>query len=168
MSELAFGGVSGGRLRHALAFAKEIHAECVIQHRTVRRLAKRLRLDPEQCVGVLRIVRKHWPVSPERLAVIAMKDWGLDDNDIGEMFSRSPRWAAVVRSQADEIRAEEFIEPRLEYLDAGLQPGDPSPDEIRQRAAELRAASGHPQCVRWRPQVFSWTTKHAFLPCRSA
>jgi hypothetical protein len=168
MSALDFGGVYCGRLRHALAFAKELWTECVVRDRTVRKVAQELGLDQEQCVGVWRIVRKHWPVSPERLAVIAMKDWGLDDNDIGEIFSRSQRWAAVVRSQADEIRAEEYIEPELEYLDAGLQPGDPSPDEIRQRAAELRAASGHPQSVRWRPQVFSWTNKHAFLPCRSA
>jgi hypothetical protein len=164
MKRLAFGGVSGGRLRHALAFAKEIRADCVLRSRSVKTVARELRLDPGQCVGVMRIVRRHWPLSPERLALVAMKDWGLDDNDIGEIFSRSPRWAAVVRSQADEIRAEEFIEPRLEFLDSGLRPGDPSPDEILKRAAELRAASHTP----WRVPVYSWTTDYAFVPRRSA
>jgi hypothetical protein len=165
MKRLDFGAVSGGRLRHALAFAREIHADCVVRQRSVRTVARELRLDPEQCVGVFRIVRQHWPVSPERLALVAMKDWGLDDSDIGEIFSRSPRWAAVVRSQADEIREEEFIEERLEYVDAGLRPGDPSPDEILKRAAELRAAGSH---IPWRAPVYSWTKDYAFLPSRSA
>ena len=76
--------------------------------------------------------------SPERLALVAMRDPGLDDADIAEMFGRSVAWARVVREQRSEIEAEEPVRLALEYLDDGLQPGDPMPEEVLSVAEELR------------------------------
>ena len=171
----AAGGVGCGiRLRHALAFAADLQREVVDKRRTIKAVAKSLGLSEEQCRGVVRILRRHGMRSPERLALVAMRDWGLDDSDVAEMFGRSERWAAIVRSQADEIRAEEPIDNYLEFVDCGLRPEDPSPDEILRRAAELRkkpdfkgrfvgSRTGH-----WLIPNYSWTKDHAFIPLGAA
>lgn len=77
----------------------------------------------------------------ERLALIAQKDPGLDDNDIGQMFGRTQEWSAAVRRNADAIRAAEYIPAWREWIDPGLQPRDPSPEEIAERARKVREAS---------------------------
>lgn len=125
--------------RHALGFAAEIKRRVNVNGETCERVASDLGFDKCSVVGVYRIFRHREKVSPERLACIAMLDWGLDDEDIGEIFGRSRRWAAVVRSQMDEIRADEPIPADLEYLDGGLRPEDPSPEEITRRCKEVRA-----------------------------
>lgn len=141
IARTGFAGSFGG-LRHALAYAGEIRRRCVVNRESAASVAKSLRLDTDQTLGVSRLMRACPRLSPERLALVAMRDWGLDDSDIASIFGRSERWAAVVRSQADEIRAEEPVPPRLEYLDSGLQPGDPSPSEVLERAEQLRVAPG--------------------------
>lgn len=171
---LDFGNVSGGRLVHSLAFASELWRRCVINCEKIKTVADSLGLDPEQAVGVVRLVRSHWPLSLERRALIAMRDWGLNDADIGEMFGRSERWARVVRSQADAIRAAEPVESHLEYLDAGLQEGDPSPEELWKLARELRESGRFrekpavPQGVAWRLPCVSWTGDYAFISIGAA
>ena len=113
---------------------------CVVNRTPAFAAANKLGFGKGQTRGVVALLRSYGRCpSPERLALIAMKDPGLDDADIAEMFGRSERWASVVRSQAEEIRAAEYISPEREYLDDGLQPGDPMPDELWRRAAEVRA-----------------------------
>ena len=174
MRSVAGGDGCGIRLRHALAFAADLNREVVDQGRTIKAVARGLGLEEEQCKGVVRILRRHGMRSPERLALVAMRDWGLEDSDIAEMFGRSERWASIVRSQADEIRAEEPIDSHLEYVDCGLRPEDPSPDEILRRAAELRKRPDFKgrlvgaRRVPWLIPNYSWTNDHAFIPLGAA
>lgn len=164
MIALGFCGGSFGGLRHALAFAADLHRMCIVNQEPAYAAARKLDLDEEQTAGVVRLLRVHPTLSPERAALAVMLDPGLDDEDIAEIFGRSVRWARVVREQAEEIRAEEPIEPHLEYVESGLQPGDPMPDEIYAIAAELRGkrlrqpAAPEPFAV----PVFEWSG-HAFL-----
>lgn len=138
MSAVSF-DACGIRLRHALAFAGQIRHRCVINKEAAKRVAKDLGLDVAQTEGAVRLLRKlASPPSPERLALVAMRDPGLDDADIAEMFDRSVRWASLVRERADELRTAEPLPEYLEYLDEGLRPSDPTPSEILARAKELR------------------------------
>lgn len=95
-------------------------------------------LDPEQLRGAVRLL-KHCNPSKQRLAAVAMRDPGLEDDDIAEMFFESPAWARRVREQIEHLRESEPIPLHLEYLDDGLSPDDPSPSEILDRAAAIRS-----------------------------
>jgi len=77
------------------------------------------------------------------MALIAMRDPGLDDADIAEMFVESEGWSFDVRYDP-KLRENEPIPVHLEYLDDGLQPDDPSPQELARRTAEVRAAKVEP------------------------
>lgn len=162
-------------LRHSLAEANDLWRMCVINKLTVRVAARELSLEQGQAEGVVRLLRKvgHVP-SPERLALVAMRDPGFNNEDIAEMFRRTPKWAGMVRMHAQELRDAEPIPESCEYLDEGLQPGDPSPEEIYQRAAELRAARDrkftgfdspfpHGQKARSQPglRCYLWDGRHA-------
>jgi hypothetical protein len=127
-------------LRHALAYADELWRSAVVNKERTRDIASRLDLPLPQVAGAVRLLRslKYVP-SPERLALIAMNDFGLEDADIGEMWSRPASWAAEVRRNADELREAEPINRYLEYLDEGLRPQDPCPEELYRRAAEIRS-----------------------------
>lgn len=162
----SFAGSSAG-LRHALAFAGELTRRCLVNKEPAYAVAVSLGLDQEQTVGAVRLLKAFPTLSPERLALVVMRDPGLEDEDIAEIFGRSVRWARVVRSQAEEIRAEEPIPYQMEFLDSGLQPGDPMPGEIKARAAELRRYSPRRDGSR-EPAIrsFSWTG-HAFLSIRA-
>jgi hypothetical protein len=168
MSEV-FGDGCGIQLRHACAHADEVYRRCIINKETISGVARSLSLDPTQTEGVFRIVRHlgHAP-SPERMAVIAMKDWGFDDEDIAEMFGRSKRWASLARERAAELRESEPIPESLEYLDVGLCPGDPSPGELQTRVAELRGTGvikGLTPTRRPGLRAFTWNgASHAFFP----
>ena len=158
---------SSAGLRHALAFAGELTRRCLVNKEPAYAVAVSLRLDQEQTAGAVRLLKAFPNLSPERLALVVMRDPGMEDEDIAEIFGRSQRWAQVVRSQAEEIRAEEPIPYELEFLDSGLQPGDPMPDEIKARAAELRRHSPRRDgaCV---PAIrcYSWMN-NAILPVRA-
>lgn len=133
------GGDCGIRLRHALAFASDIQRRVNVNRESARGVAASLSLCPSQTEGAARLLRSVPKVpSPERLALVAMRDHGLDNADIAEMFGRSERWAMLVRMHADELRKGEPINPDLEYLDDGLRPGDPTPWEILEMAEALR------------------------------
>lgn len=133
------GNDCGFVLRHPLAFAAEFHRRCVMNAEPVQKVADSLGFDFGVCAGVTRLVRVAGIPSTERLAVVAMKDWGLEDADIGEMFGQSEEWARGVRERQEEIREAEYIHPVLEWIDPGLQPSDPDPTELYRRAAEIRA-----------------------------
>ena len=55
------------------------------------------------------LIKKVGVLSPERLALVVMRDWGLEDEDIGEIFSRPTEWATAVRANAERIKAREPI-----------------------------------------------------------
>ena len=130
----------GGKLRHGLAMAEEIHRSVNVNKETCIGVGRRLGLRHKQVAGVARLTRELDRIpSPERLACIVMLDSGLDDEDVAEMFDRSVRWSSLGRSQSLAIRSEEFIPSHLEWLEPDFQPTDPSVDEIYRRAAELRA-----------------------------
>lgn len=161
-----------GPCRHALGFAEEIKRRCNVNGEQCAKVARDLGFEKCSVMGVYRIFRHRDKVSPERLACIAMLDWGLDDEDIGEIFGRPKRWAAVVRSQMDEIRAEEPLPKDLEYLDGGLGPEDPSPAEIAARCKEvLSLRRVPPGSDAYRPGIraYSWRGDRAsFVPNRVA
>jgi hypothetical protein len=164
------GGDCGVVLRHSLAYAPQLWRMCVVNRVPARVAAKQLNLDAEQARGAVRLLRVVDRVpSPERLALVVGRDWGLEDEDIAEIFGRSVRWARLVREQADEIKAEEPIPEELEFLDCGLQSDDVSPDELYKRVAELRAAgviAGEmvgPRRVPAAMHAFSWWNQYAFV-----
>lgn len=160
IARIGFAGSSGG-LRHALGFADEIRRRCVYGREAAKDVARDLGLDPEQTCGAVRILRYKPNISPERLALVVMRDWGMEDADVAHIFGRSVRWARCVRAQADEIRAEDPLPDHYEYVDSGLQESDPSPAEIMARAAELRRAT--PAARASAVPCFSWMT-NAFVP----
>jgi hypothetical protein len=165
-------GSEGFVLRHALGFAADLWRMCVINQMTCRRAAKSLGLETDQVTGAVRLLKKCGRVpSPERLAVTVMLDPGLDNQDIAEIFGRSVRWASVVRSQKDDIAAEEFIDHKLEFLDDHLQPGMPTPAAIRSQATPCWTKKGRlpadraPGAYRSNLRVYSWNGyRFASLP----
>lgn len=116
----------GRGLRHSLAFVHALHRRCVINKEAACRVASQLSLDPQQVEGVVRLLRSiNYIPSFERLALIAQRDPWFDDNDIAEMFGRTPDWSEAVRAQADRIRSEELIPMEREILtDEDFREGD--------------------------------------------
>lgn len=107
----------GKGLRHSLAFVHTLHRRCVINKESVLRVAIQLSLDHEQAKGVVRLLKAiSYIPSFERLALIAQRDPGLDDNDIGEMFGKTPEWSASVRERAADLRLHEHIPMKSEIL----------------------------------------------------
>ena len=159
----AVGDGCGIRLRHSLAFGPVLWRRCRINQESADHVARGLGLEVGQVRGSVRLLKtvSRLP-SPERLALVVMRDPGLDDADIAEIFGRSERWALLVRAQADEIRKEARIPEQAEWIDDGLQPDDPTPDEIMDRASELHATgkfrgTGSPWSIpglQWRNNAF--------------
>lgn len=126
-------------LRHALAHAPVLHRRCIINRERLKVVAPSLQVPLGQAQGAVRMMRAVGRIpSPERCALIVMNDWGMDDDDIAEIFSRTAKWSAMVRQNAAELRLTEPVPLRLEYLDMGLRPHDPCPEELYRRAAEER------------------------------
>jgi hypothetical protein len=154
----------GGKLRHGLAMAEEIHRSVNVNKETCIGVGRRLGLRHRQVAGVARLTRELDRIpSPERLACIVMLDSGLDDADIAEMFGRSVRWAQMVRSQSNDIRSEEVIPRHLEWLEPDFQRNDPTVDEIYRRAAELRGESKRlvgESHARWQMPQYFWNSKN--------
>lgn len=167
----AFSRQSEKPLRHALGFASELRRRCVNGNEPAYMFAEDKQLWANQVEGAIRLLRNgNW--SPERLACVVMLDPGFDDRDVAEIFGRSVRWARVVRAQRDEICAEEQIPDNLQWIDDGLQPDYPSPEEIARRAAELRAS--RPRAFMERAESpyevpeYAWRDTHAKFPHRVA
>jgi len=162
MSAVAGDGC-GIRLRHSLAFGPVLWRRCRINQESADHVASGLGLEVGQVRGSVRLLKTVSKLpSPERLALVVMRDPGLDDADIAEIFGRSERWALLVRAQAEEIRKEERIPEQAEWIDDGLQPDYPTPDEIMDRASELHATgkfrgTGSPWSIpglQWRNNAF--------------
>lgn len=140
MNGLGFSDDSSGPLRHALGFADEVFRRCVMNKEPSWKVARSLQLDDEQVQAAASLLRKCSRVpSAERLALVVMKDPGLENADVAEMFSRSVRWAEVVRSQADEIKADE---PLDDTFYPWVFDGDPPPEEILAMAKQIRVHGG--------------------------
>jgi hypothetical protein len=153
----------GIRLRHSLAFGPVLWRRCRINQESADRVARDLGLEVGQVRGSVRLLKtvSRLP-SPERLALVVMRDPGLDDSDIAEMFGRSERWALLVRAQADAIRLEEPLPEKAEWIDDGMQPDYPTPGEILDMVSDLHASgkfrgTGTPWSVpslQWRHNAF--------------
>jgi hypothetical protein len=159
-------------LKHALAHAEDLRRCVLVNREGAKVVAKRMGLPVPQVAGAVRLLRHlDYHPSDERLALIAMNDFGLEDQDIAEMWSRPVEWATTVRRNADALREAEPIPRHMEYLDEGLQPDDPCPEELWRMAAELRSKrdSSWRQADRGRsPQAqarggmrcYSWMPRH--------
>jgi len=156
------GNDCGIELRHPLAFAAVLYRRCVMNKESAARVATQMDFETNTCRGVVRILRKFKGIpSQERLALISQKDWGLGDADIAEIFGMTPAWSADVRRRADEIRAAEYIPMHMEWIDEGLQPSDPEPEELYRRAKEVRRRSERrvPAVLR----SYAWRSTGAFV-----
>ncbi len=154
-----------GPLQHALAFAGQLYHRCVINKEPAKRVAADLGFERTTCEGVVRILRSYGGVpSIARLAVICQLDPGYDDTDIAEVFGRTAEWSAEVRRDAEWLRANEWIPAQLEWLDDGLRPTDPAPEELYKRAKEARIVRGRNfseprsgiRSYAWRPRAASF------------
>lgn len=126
-------------MRHALAFAGQLQHRVMINGESAKRVASDLGLEISQTQGAVRLLKSlRYKPSVERLAVVVMRDPGLDDGDIAEIFGRTEEWASLVRENSAEFIEAEPMELALEFLDDGLQPGDPTPSEIMERATAIR------------------------------
>jgi len=142
-AKLVSGNDCGLGSTHPLAFAGQLWHRVVINQEQLARVAKQLGLCPEVCRGLVRMMKAVGRVpSRERLAVICQLDPGYDDSDVGEVFGESAEWSASVRRHTALIREAEPMEASLEWYDDGLKPFDPTPDEIRKRALEVRLVKG--------------------------
>lgn len=152
----------GRGVRHSLAFVHTLHRRCVINREAHNRVASQLGLDRMQVAGVIRLLKGiSYIPSFERLALIAQRDPGFDDDDIGEMFGTTPEWSASVRERADELRMREHIPMKLEVLTEY----DCAEDEslLLARAADIRESrplagrqmeshrTGNIRSYAWRP-----------------
>lgn len=138
MFDQAFGYGCETPLRHALGFGVTLHRRCVINREDARVVAKEMGLFHSQVRSVVRLLTgmKIQP-SRERMAVIAMSDWGLTDQDIGEIFLTTTDWAEDCRWRKQEIAAAEPIPAYL--LDEVLQTTDPCPRDLYAMARQLRS-----------------------------
>lgn len=136
MEGLDFFAVSLKPLRHALAYADEIFRRNVRNKEPGWKIAKSLELDDEQVMAAVSLLRKcRRPPSVERLALVAMKDPGLDDEDIAVIFSKSVRWAAMVREHAEDFIRQE---PINDSFYPWISDEDPGPKELWDMAREFR------------------------------
>ena len=155
----------GRGVRHSLAFVHTLHRRCVINRESHNRVASQLSLDRMQVAGVVRLLKSiSYIPSFERLAVIAQRDPGLDDDDIGEIFGTTPEWSASVRERADELRLREPIPMQFEVLTEF----DCADDEslVLARAAAIResrplAGRGMESNRTGNIRSFAWRHKHA-------
>jgi hypothetical protein len=161
-SELGFGSGCGVSLQHPLAFAGTFWHRVIVNQETTKRVAADLGFDHSVCSGVVRILKKVGRVpSAERLAVICQLDYGLNDADIGEIFGKDADWSAFVRRYADLLREREPIPAQLEWLDEGLQPSDPPPEELYRRALEVRVTHGRTRQLSSGIRAYSWRSRNA-------
>ena len=163
-AKLASGNDCGLGSTHPLAFAGQLWHRVIVNHEQLSRVCQVLGLDPGPCRGVVRLLKAVGRVpSRERLAVICQLDPGYDDSDVAEVFAESEEWSASVRRNSALLREAEPIATQLEWYDEGLKPFDPTPDEILQRALEIRSNKGMERipssgirAFRWRPRAASF------------
>jgi hypothetical protein len=99
-----------------------------------------MRLELEEVQGMVRLLKaaRRMP-TPERLAVVAQLDPGLDDSDVADIFGQTPEWSAWVRQNADAIRASHPLPPAVEWLTEDLQPDSVTVSQIAAGCRELRS-----------------------------
>lgn len=77
--------------------------------------------------------------SQRRLALCVMRHPDISDEEIADLFGRNLEWVAEVRRNAYAIEQAEKFPQHLEWLDDGVHPDDPTPDEIAAECALLRS-----------------------------
>lgn len=170
-------GHRGPGLRHALAFASELKRRCWTNNEVLLHVCRDLDICWEQAKGVMQMIARRVRAnqravpSRQRLIAAAMRDWGLDDEDIAEMFSCPISEVCWVREFIDEIRRAEPIPDEVEMQCAWMLPDDPPPDVLAHRARDIRAARPEetpPKMRRVAIRQFVWHGgQHAFLPVGS-
>jgi hypothetical protein len=161
-AKLASGNDCGLGSTHPLAFAGQLWHRVIVNQEQTTRVARQLGLCPEVCRGVVRILKAcATPPSRERLAVICQLDQGYDDSDVGEVFGMTAEWSADVRRRTAAIREAEPIAANLEWYDEGFKPFDPSPQEILQRALEVRSNRGLERKPSPGIRAFAWRPRGA-------
>jgi len=125
--------------RSVFAHAATLHRRCVINNEPTTTVAPKMRLELEEVQGMVRLLKaaKRIP-TPERLAVVAQLDPGLDDSDVADIFGQTPEWSAWVRQNADAIRASHPLPPAVEWLTEDLQPDSVTALQIADGCRELR------------------------------
>jgi hypothetical protein len=153
---------------HPLAFAGQLYHRVIVNQEQTTRVARQLRLDPEACRGVVRMLKGfgQFP-SCERLAVICQLDRGLTDADVGEVFGRTAEWSSQVRENTHQLRQDEPLEARLEWYDPDFKPFDPAPVEIYERALEIRSSRGVARMPSPGIRTYHWKSNAtSFIPIR--
>lgn len=146
----------------------ELRRRCIVNGEAAGDVAGDLGVEAEQAQGAVRLLRACPALSTERAATVVMRDWGMEDEDIAEIFGRPLYWAQLVRERRAELEANEPIPTGMDYLDSGLQPGDPSPEEIYALAMELRRTRGTKRNPQDGPAIRSYQwTGYAFIPNRA-
>lgn len=128
------------RLDHCLGFVRELHRRCVVNGEGVWHVAEQCEQSTAAFNNIVFMLRTIGRLpSDERLACIAMQDPGLDDEDIGDIFGRTTRWARAVRAARDDIEVADFIPAQLTWFAGHITRCDPTPEEIRERCAAALA-----------------------------
>jgi hypothetical protein len=123
-----------------LAHADEIHRRCIVNREGIGNVARKMKLDRDQLRGVVSLLSAlGWVPSKERLALVAMIDIGLDNEDIAEMFGESEDWVFEIKMNAGRLRIQEPIPLYLEKLRGWHTPEDPSPLEIQYECERIRS-----------------------------
>jgi hypothetical protein len=173
MKFLLESGHGSAGLRHAWAFATEIKRRVLVNRESLISVCRDLDVPWEQGRGVLRILRQlKCILSLHRRMACVMRDWGLDDDDIAEMFAVDVSAVRWVREFVDVVREREPIPSWMEAESAWLLPDDLPPDELYRRAAEVRAL--RTTVPKGRPRGgagirhYTWDgSQHAFIPIRT-
>lgn len=137
------GEPGGSGFVSAWAFAEEIRRRVLINRCDPEEVAASLGCDHQQVSGVLSVIRHldRLPTIPRRMTCV-MRDWGVTDQDIAQMFSADMSVVRCVRRNADDIRSREPIPLQLELASMAMHIDDPSPEEIARRSEEVRRNRG--------------------------
>jgi len=131
---------SGTGCYEVAQYAGQIWQRVFVQKESPKTVAKDLGLSAYSVGKLCSACRQLGRMpSQKRLALCVMHQPDLTDEDIAEMFGRNVRWVTEVRAAADRLREEEPIRHDTEFMDEGLRPEDPTPEQITIRAEICRS-----------------------------
>jgi hypothetical protein len=131
---------SGTGCYEVAQYAGQIWQRVFLQKESPRKVARDLGLSAYSVGKLCSACRQLGRMpSQRRLALCVMHQPDLSDSDIAEMFGRTTKWVEQVRQDAVRLRAEEPIRYETEFMDEGLKPADPTPEQITIRAEVCRS-----------------------------